>query len=173
MSLKSRQLYDDKAKAVAAQRVAALTNAPPDAPSAVAAASPNPAPDNPNPAALAETRIALVIGNGTYANVKALKNADRDASAVAASLQRLGFEVTEKHNLNLADLTKELKAFGDRAPTADWAVVCTPVTASRWAASTISFRSTPSSPRRPMSTTRRCRSTACSARCRAPRSCGW
>src|SRR6185437_4633718 len=58
-----------------------------------------------------------------YANVKALKNADSDASAVAASLQRLGFEVTEKHDLDLAGLTKELKAFGDRAPTADWAVV--------------------------------------------------
>ncbi len=74
-------------------------------------------------AAVAEKRIALVIGNGAYANVKALKNADSDASAVAASLQRLGFEVTEKHDLSLADLTKELKAFGDRAPSADWAVV--------------------------------------------------
>jgi uncharacterized caspase-like protein len=38
-------------------------------------------------------------------------------------LQRLGFEVIEKHDLSLAELTKELKAFGDRAPSADWAVV--------------------------------------------------
>ena len=47
---------------------------------AVADVSPDRAPDNPNHAALAETRIALVIGNGTYANVKALKNADSDAA---------------------------------------------------------------------------------------------
>ena len=123
MSLKSRQLYDDKAKAAALQHLTALAGAAPSAAPALAATSPDRAPDKPAPAAAAEKRIALVIGNGAYANVKALKNADSDASAVAASLQRLGFEVTEKHDLSLADLTKELKAFGDRAPSADWAVV--------------------------------------------------
>lgn len=70
-----------------------------------------------------EKRIALVIGNSAYTNVKALKNADSDARAVAASLRRLGFEVIEKHDLTLPELTKELKAFGDRAPDFDWAVV--------------------------------------------------
>jgi uncharacterized caspase-like protein len=42
---------------------------------------------------------------------------------VAASLRRLGFEVIEKHDLSLAALTQELKAFGDRTPDFDWAVV--------------------------------------------------
>jgi uncharacterized caspase-like protein len=70
-----------------------------------------------------EKRIALVIGNGDYANVRALKNADADARAVAASLRNLGFEVVEKHDLDLAALVSELKSFGDRAPQYDWALV--------------------------------------------------
>jgi uncharacterized caspase-like protein len=58
-----------------------------------------PAMPRPSRAQAPQKRIALVIGN--YANVKALKNADSDARAVAASLRRLGFEVTEKHDLTL------------------------------------------------------------------------
>ena len=67
--------------------------------------------------------MALVIGNGAYTAVNALKNADSDASAVAASLRKLGFDVIEKHDLTLTDLIAELKSFGDRAPAYDWAVV--------------------------------------------------
>ena len=121
LSLKTRQRYDDKAKAAALQHLTALAAVAPGA--AVVAGSADRDATKPNAPIVAEKRIALVIGNGAYANVKALKNADSDASAVAASLQRLGFEVIEKHDLTLADLTRELKAFGDRAPTYDWALV--------------------------------------------------
>jgi tetratricopeptide (TPR) repeat protein len=70
-----------------------------------------------------EKRIALVIGNGAYTNVRALKNADADVRAVAASLRNLGFKVIEKHDLDFASLIAELKSFGDKAPQYDWALV--------------------------------------------------
>jgi uncharacterized caspase-like protein len=38
-------------------------------------------------------------------------------------LRQLGFEVIEKHDLTLPQLTQELKAFGDKASEYDWAMV--------------------------------------------------
>jgi tetratricopeptide (TPR) repeat protein len=112
LSLKSRQYYDDKAKAEALQRLTAL-------------AAGSPAPGGPAQLALPppDKRIALVIGNAAYTNVRGLKNSDGDARAVAAGLRALGFEVIEKHDLTLPQLTSEMKAFGDKAPGYDWAVV--------------------------------------------------
>src|SRR5437867_11215239 len=43
--------------------------------------------------AAAEKRVALVIGNGSYAHQTPLQNARRDAQIVAHELQRIGFEV--------------------------------------------------------------------------------
>jgi uncharacterized caspase-like protein len=43
---------------------------------------------------------------------------------IAEEFRRLGFaEVIEKRDLSLTDLSAELKAFGDKATDADWAVV--------------------------------------------------
>ncbi len=116
LALKARWVLEHEAQAEALQH---LTN--------LAAVSPSEdarhATSNSSPAPASEKRIALVIGNGAYDNVRALKNADGDARAVAASLRRLGFEVVEKHDLKLTQLIAELKAFGDRAPQFDWAVV--------------------------------------------------
>jgi uncharacterized caspase-like protein len=69
-------------------------------------------------------RVALVIGNSNYRSVAALPNPQRDAKAVAATLQKLGFETVLAQN----DLTRDqfrtaLNAFEDKAKTADWAVV--------------------------------------------------
>jgi uncharacterized caspase-like protein len=122
LSLKSRQTYDDKAKAEALQHLTTLAAVAPSNAATVAGSSDRDAAKQ-SEAQEPQKRIALVIGNGNYANVKALKNADSDARAVAASLRRLGFEVTEKHDLTLPELTKELKAFGDRTPDFDWALV--------------------------------------------------
>ena len=47
------------------------------------------------PAAQAERRVALVVGNGKYEKVDPLRNAQRDAGAIADRLRDLGFEVTE------------------------------------------------------------------------------
>ena len=47
----------------------------------------------------ADKRLALVIGNSTYA-AKPLPNARNDADDMAATLRSLGFEVILKHNIS-------------------------------------------------------------------------
>ena len=44
--------------------------------------------------ALANGRVALVVGNSTYAHIGRLPNPENDAVDMAAALQRLGFDVT-------------------------------------------------------------------------------
>lgn len=69
-------------------------------------------------------RVALVIGNSHYSNQQALKNPENDARAVAASLRRLGFEpVIELYDQGKVALNDTLRDFGDRADTADWALI--------------------------------------------------
>ena len=55
------------------------------------------------PTARAEIRFALVIGNGAYRNVPALTNPPNDAKDIAAALKSLGFNVTLKLDLDLAN----------------------------------------------------------------------
>jgi hypothetical protein len=43
---------------------------------------------------LADGRVALVVGNSTYAHIGRLPNPDNDARHISAVLRRLGFEVT-------------------------------------------------------------------------------
>jgi uncharacterized caspase-like protein len=64
-----------------------------------------------------ESRIALVIGNGTY-RAAPLKNPPRDAEAVAATLRGLGYDVTLKQNTTLRELIESLREFSLRAPKA-------------------------------------------------------
>jgi uncharacterized caspase-like protein len=59
-------------------------------------------------------RIALVIGNGAYKNAP-LKNPVGDASAVAASLEKLGYGVTLRQNTTLRELLESLREFSLRA----------------------------------------------------------
>src|SRR4051794_40282379 len=54
------------------------------------------------PRAMAERRVALVIGNGTYENLKPLHNPVNDAGDIASALKALGFEVMQGINLNQA-----------------------------------------------------------------------
>jgi tetratricopeptide (TPR) repeat protein len=69
-------------------------------------------------------RVALVIGNSHYAHAGALANPENDARATAAILRRLGFaEVIEGYDLSREMMGKALKAFGDHAEGAEWAVV--------------------------------------------------
>jgi uncharacterized caspase-like protein len=66
--------------------------------------------------AKAERRIALVIGNGAYKSAP-LKNPVGDAEAVAASLQKLGYEVVLRRDTSLFDLIEALREFSLRAAT--------------------------------------------------------
>jgi tetratricopeptide (TPR) repeat protein len=81
-------------------------------------------PVSPQAPAIPERRVALVIGNGAYANVPALTNPLNDARTVAEALRRVGFtSVRSATNLKRDALVNALKVFAAEAETADWAMV--------------------------------------------------
>jgi uncharacterized caspase-like protein len=73
--------------------------------------------------AIAQKRIALVIGNGTYNSVTQLPNPPNDAIDVSQSLKRLGFNVTTITDAKLGDFRHALIEFGRAARGADMAVL--------------------------------------------------
>ncbi|MGA2125008.1 MAG: tetratricopeptide repeat protein [Xanthobacteraceae bacterium] len=74
--------------------------------------------------AIAERRIALVIGNSAYQAVSALPNPANDARAVADSLRAAGFAgVRVVTDATHDGMIRALRAFQDEADRADWAVV--------------------------------------------------
>ncbi len=74
-------------------------------------------------AAMAETRVALVIGNGAYRHVPALPNTRNDANDVAASFERLGFAVRRIDDAGFEPMRRGLLEFGKAARGADMAIV--------------------------------------------------
>jgi hypothetical protein len=54
-------------------------------------------------------KLALVIGNSNYGGINQLTNPVNDATSISQSLRRIGFEVIEKHNLNLKQMRGEIK----------------------------------------------------------------
>lgn len=61
----------------------------------------------------AKKRVALVIGNGNYAD-SPLKNPVNDARAMATSLREMGFEVIVRENANLLQMDDAVREFGRR-----------------------------------------------------------
>ena len=74
-------------------------------------------------ATLAQQRVALVIGNASYAHAPLLANPLNDAADIGASLARLGFQVTKLENADYATLRQGLLAFTRAASAAEVAVV--------------------------------------------------
>ena len=72
--------------------------------------------------ALADKRVAFVVGNGAYKNVAQLLNPPVDAKAMAAVLRNVGFGVVEGTNLTRDTMTERLLEFGKKAQGADIAV---------------------------------------------------
>ncbi|WLA53896.1 caspase family protein [Bradyrhizobium diazoefficiens] len=72
--------------------------------------------------ASAETRVALVIGNGAYASTAQLPNPPHDAEDVASSLRRSGFEVLQGIDLRQADMQDLTIRFARAASRADVAM---------------------------------------------------
>ena len=68
-------------------------------------------------------RMALVIGNSTYAHTTALRNPVNDAVAVGEALRGLGFDVTVKTDLGRAALYDEVGGFGERSASAEMAIL--------------------------------------------------
>jgi uncharacterized caspase-like protein len=75
-------------------------------------------------AALADRRIALVIGNGKYENAGVLANPTSDADAVADLFTKAGFDsVDRRRDLGVVEFKRAVREFVDRAASADVAVV--------------------------------------------------
>jgi tetratricopeptide (TPR) repeat protein len=102
------------------QRTAPST--PPVEPQQSAASTPVPLPA-PVTSTNAGLRVALVIGNGAYAHVKALPNPPNDARSIARSLRDIGFIVSEGIDLDRAAMQKTTRDFLREAARAQVAVV--------------------------------------------------
>src|SRR5262249_39306820 len=59
-----------------------------------------------------ENRYALIIGNSSYQS-SPLKNPVNDARGMASVLRSLGFKVTEKENLDLIEMKRAVRTFGE------------------------------------------------------------
>jgi hypothetical protein len=73
--------------------------------------------------ALAQARIALVIGNGAYEKVPELPNPTRDAADIGRALERLDFKVTQIKNATAQEMRKAVLEFGRTAEGSEMAVV--------------------------------------------------
>ena len=75
-------------------------------------------------AALAERRVALVIGNADYQHADQLANTTNDAHAMTALFKRAGFDsVLEKIDVGVLDMKRAVREFASAARNADIAVV--------------------------------------------------
>lgn len=72
--------------------------------------------------AIAEERVALIVGNSAYENVGGLENPVNDASDIAVALEGLGFQVILGTNLSHDDMAQAAVQFGDMAAKSDVAL---------------------------------------------------
>src|SRR5262245_42309999 len=74
--------------------------------------------------ALAQKRVALVIGNGTYTKVARLDNPKNDSAAMEAMFKAAGFtSVVRLNDLGMTAMKRALRDFSDTAQDADIAVM--------------------------------------------------
>src|SRR5215470_20327260 len=70
-----------------------------------------------------QRRVALVIGNSAYQHAPYLPNPANDAEAMAATLQKLGFEVTKGIDLDRTKMEMIVREFSKTLPGADVALL--------------------------------------------------
>jgi hypothetical protein len=70
-------------------------------------------------AALAEKRVALIVGNSSYSSTAPLRTPVNDAADVASALDRLGFDVIRGIDLDYAGMREKVKLFSERLVGAD------------------------------------------------------
>ncbi|MGA7804012.1 caspase family protein, partial [Bradyrhizobium sp.] len=75
------------------------------------------------PPALAQNRVALLIGNNAYQNVPALRTAINDAHAIADVLQKLNFSVVIAENQSRRAMSESLQAFDKAIEPGDMALL--------------------------------------------------
>ncbi|MEM7428279.1 MAG: caspase family protein [Pseudomonadota bacterium] len=61
---------------------------------------------------LAQSRIALVVGNSSYSEIASLKNPRNDAKLMSSTLEKVGFEVISVIDADLASMRKAMTEFG-------------------------------------------------------------
>jgi hypothetical protein len=76
------------------------------------------------PPALAEKRVALLIGNSSYQNVSHLANPANDAAMLADIFKKASFDAVElRTDLKATEMRRALRDFSDKAREADIAVI--------------------------------------------------
>jgi uncharacterized caspase-like protein len=74
--------------------------------------------------ALAEKRVALVVGMSNYRQVPRLANPARDAEAMSALFKKVGFDVVDsERDLGISDLRRVIREFAEISRDADISVV--------------------------------------------------
>jgi uncharacterized caspase-like protein len=76
---------------------------------------------DPRPAS-AENRVALVIGNASYAHTTPLANSLNDARDMSSALKSIGFDVVEALDADKSQLDSALHSFADKHAGADVAL---------------------------------------------------
>ncbi len=72
--------------------------------------------------ALAQKRVALVVGNSAYQHTSALDNPKNDAADIAAALKQLGFDVFQGHDLTKPAMDRAIHNFAEALAGAQIAV---------------------------------------------------
>ncbi len=72
--------------------------------------------------AIAEKRVALVIGNSAYQHAVQLANPKNDSSDMTAKLENLGFQVVSDQDLDLAGMRRTIRNFLEKIDGADMAL---------------------------------------------------
>ncbi|MGR3321321.1 MAG: caspase family protein [Pseudooceanicola sp.] len=72
--------------------------------------------------ALAETRVAFIVGNSDYQSVGALENPVNDALDMSVALEGLGFEVILGSDLSMEQMRADIQRFAAAAQRADVAM---------------------------------------------------
>lgn len=67
----------------------------------------------------AESRVALIIGNGDYEVIGKLQNPTRDAALIAQTLSQVGFDVTVIYDQTEKQMGAKIDAFVNKARNAD------------------------------------------------------
>ena len=75
------------------------------------------------PAAFAERRVALVVGNGAYQHTQPLANPANDAKAIATTLRNLGFDVIQALDLDQQSFLQTLSRFTGKLDGAETALL--------------------------------------------------
>lgn len=123
LSLPARRPLERDAQVRSAEILASFETRPSYSPPASGSLpAPSPAPKSAVPSGT--RRVAMVIGNSNYTHAGALRNPANDARALVKAFRAAGFtEVIEHYDLGLAAMMGALKAFGDKASGAEWAVI--------------------------------------------------